>query len=306
MTNASLVASSAVLAIGLAAGGIALRPAPAPAFDAAREGAALLAPHEERIAKLEADLEKARRAQASAERQAAEALSAALEGRRELERLRDRTDDLFAVLESAGSRARASGGGGPGAGAGMGANASGEPLGATGTAVASTTGALASGPGREPTPGDVEVVKRAMEQVRQEENDRRRVQQTERRKQFLNQRISELAQKIGLTPQQSEQVAAIYEGSMAKRQEIFQGMREGGGDPGQIREQMEALRLEDERKLQETLSPQQYTELQAIQEEERQTRGGGPGGGMFGGPPGGGFGGPPQGGTQGGQQGAPR
>ncbi|MBL8815868.1 MAG: Spy/CpxP family protein refolding chaperone [Planctomyces sp.] len=130
----------------------------------------------------------------------------------------------------------------------------------------------------------------------------------------------ELAKKLSLTEDQTAKLTSVEEAANAKRDEAMAAMRENftpGGDREQMREMMEKMQAEGEKRQKETeteamavLTDEQKSTLEGlkgktVELDARMLRGGGFGGGGFGGPggPGGGFGGP--GGGPGGPGGGP-
>jgi chromosome segregation ATPase len=282
MTNTGMIAAASLIAAAVVGGAIAMRPTP-PKEDARAAIDRTIARTEDRIAALEARIEKAERERAASERQAADALSMALELQKEVDLLRGQTDDIMAALATTGSNPRAAGGrkASSGGEAAPEAVALGAPA-PEGPAASGGDTRLAAR-GAELAPPEVAVVKQALEQIRKEEAEQQRAEREARRKEFQQQRLAVLTERLGLSPAQVEKLGAIWDEADAKRQELFQTMREGGLDRGEMREAMAAIRQQVDQQLQETLTTAQYTEYQKIREEEQPTRGGGPFGSGFGG-----------------------
>jgi hypothetical protein len=289
MTHTALLAASGLIAAGIVGGAIATRPS-ASQDDPRALIAQATAPYDQRIAALEARLRKAEQDRDAAQREAAEALSTAMETRRELDRVRGLCDDIMGTLAETGGaphgRAPAAGGSAAGAGGVLLGDALPEP---------STPATLASGglPAyAKPDSAQVAAVKEALTEIRKQEQQDQQRQREERRQQMMQRRLADLQQRLGLTPEQTQQISAIWEDMQAKRQQLFESMR--GGDPGmqmdrqQMRDAMTALRTEEEQKLQQTLTPEQFTQYQQIQQQDQ---GGRRGGGGFMGGGGGGRGG---------------
>jgi hypothetical protein len=264
-TNTGLILAATIVAAGTGGVVAARRGAPAAAANAAALAAA-----EARIATLETEVAKARRDYETALRQGTDAMATALEAIRELERLRERQDDILLALEGAGPGPKPGappGGGGPRLAAGPRPPHDDSPPESTDHAAFAANAPKGGGV----VPGDVAVVKQALEEIRRAEEAERRAQREERRKEQISRRVADLAPKLGLTADQQERLTAVFIDANAHRQALWQAMREseGAGDPRQMRETMRAVREEEERKVQEILSPQQYAELQKIREEER-------------------------------------
>ena len=250
MTNLGAITAATLLATGLLGGAYALRrPAPeaAPRPDAALEA---------RVAKLEAELADARKDRDAALRQGAEAHETALDARREVDRLRERTDDLFAVLDGAFESK-----GGPAAGA------------------APPDGTLAAYTPPPAPAGDVESVKQALAQIKKEEDEKRRADREARQKEADQRRLQNLVQRLNLDQSQQLQVATVWEETRQRRQEI---MAQPAGGPTPLADALRQLRTDEDAKLQAILTPEQYAEYQKSQQPaqggRRGLRGGGGGG----------------------------
>ncbi len=290
MNGVHLMAAAGVIGAGLVGGAVLVRPAPVEdgSGRAARSAVAAL---ESRVASLEEDLAQANRERAAAERQIADAMSAAIEARREVERLRGQTEDILLALN-----------GGAEKGAKLASkDASKKPADADAPALGTTTGSLdtdprlAAAPASPPdavAPQDVEVVKKALAEIRKAEDEQQQAQREARRQELQARRLKDLTARLNLTEHQAGTIQTIWDETQAKRTLLFQAMRDGGGAPSpDMREQMQATRAEEQQKIQALLSPAQYADMQKMQEEEQAARRqfgggfGGPGGEMSVAPP---------------------
>jgi chromosome segregation ATPase len=232
-----------------------------------RPDEATLARLEARVRALEVEVKAARRDCDAAEREGADALAQALEAKRELEKVRDRTDDLFGLLD--GVRTAASKGGPAGEpGPGLAPSARRPPEAALGAPLADA-GAEPYARAVEPSPRELATVKQALAEIRKQEDEEQQKRRDERRKQFLQERLADLQAKIGLSPQQVDGLSAVWNDAQTKREALFQQMRDGTGNPAEMRTAMQTIREESEKAIQSLLTPAQYTDYQKIQEEER-------------------------------------
>ncbi len=296
MNQTVIFAAAGVLAAGLVGGAVAVRPASQDAQGAQGAVAAAVAPFQNRIATLEDAVAQAAREREAAERQIAEAMSVAIESKRDLEKMQRRMDDVLAMLDGV-------------QGAGLASNASAKPVaaGADPSLAAPVDGAapapvLAAGPPPltgSSQPGEVAAVRKALEQIKKEDDDRERAEREARRQEQMNRRLDNLEQKLGLQPGQKDAIATIWAESAEKSRALMESIRQngggfgggaGGGDRGAMREQMTAVRAESDKKIQEILTPAQYAEYQKIEDEDRP---GGRGGNQAGGGRRGGRGGAP-------------
>jgi hypothetical protein len=273
MQTTTTLAAAGVLAAGLLGAGVALRPHTTDDAIQARIDASA-APLTARVAELEARAERLEKERDAALRQGAEALSAALDAKRDLEKLRDRTDDLMAALSGAGGAARGGASAGlPSAGSPpRGTIVAGAPGAGTGTGTEAADGGgatLAAGSGAGTSEArQLEVVRAAVEQIQREDRERQRRQWEDGRRRMQERRLSDLTQKLGLSPQQGERLQTIWDESAQRREAAFTSMREGNGSPMEMRETMQSIRADEDRKVQETLTAQQYEEYQKTQREQ--------------------------------------
>ena len=117
----------------------------------------------------------------------------------------------------------------------------------------------------------------------------------------------EVTQALGLSETQATQMQAIHEAAQASHQALREQGRESG-DREAVRTEMEALRADTDAKVQNVLTPEQYTKLQELRPERGERGGHGPGKGRADGSGRGKAGGDerPQGGERGGKRGGSR
>lgn len=240
-----------------------MRPAGGDGGPAAR---AAVAPLEDRIAALEAQVDDLRRERDATLEQGVEAQAIAMETRRALDRLREEVEDILSALDGA-SDARAPEEAAGSAGADTPA----------GTALASAgppppaASALEASAGPPLRPGDVEVVKQALDEIWRKEQEEQRAARQARQREAAARRLDRLGERLGLAAGQKEELAAIMEDARAARQEIARAARAGAGagEPFDARAALGEVREEEDARLRAILSPTQYEEYRKIQDERR-------------------------------------
>ncbi len=101
--------------------------------------------------------------------------------------------------------------------------------------------------------------------------DRRNMDPAERAKEELKQ----MDENLDLSKDQEKKVYDILLEGNKKRSEMFQEMRNGGGDREAMREKMTTMREEQNKKLKGVLTKEQWPKYEKMMEERRQR---GPGG----------------------------
>jgi len=97
---------------------------------------------------------------------------------------------------------------------------------------------------------------------------------------FVDRQMEELKDALDLSKDQEKKVREIIESGFETMQKAREEMRDGGGDFEGMREKMQQMREEQNKKIKEVLSDNQWVKYEEIQKEmrERMRQGGGPGG----------------------------
>lgn len=97
---------------------------------------------------------------------------------------------------------------------------------------------------------------------------------------FVNRQMDELKEALELTKDQEKKVREIISSGFETMQKAREEMRDGSGNFEGMREKMQKMREEQNEKIKEVLSDEQWTKYDEIQKEmrERMRQGGGPGG----------------------------
>lgn len=141
----------------------------------------------------------------------------------------------------------------------------------------------------ELTPEFVASVDRALDTIKAREDAERELRRKELQAQRIEERVTKLQQELGLNNRQSSELRTTLITLDDKREALFASMRDGQGEPRDMRETFRTLRDETNTTLQTFLTPQQFEAYQKSEESEFGRRG--PGGDFGGRPPEGGFGG---------------
>ena len=89
----------------------------------------------------------------------------------------------------------------------------------------------------------------------------------------------QLKEALGLNKDQEKKVYDLSLDTSKKRAKMFQEMRDSGGGFDGMRDKMQALRDDENKKMKAILTDEQWTKYEKYQEERRNRRGqGGPGG----------------------------
>jgi len=295
MTRSELI-SGVALTAALAGFGASAMKQPAAAVDPQALVAKAFEPMESRVADLEAKLAKSEGERRTAERQIAESMAIALDSKRELESVRTQLEDVMGAMGSMNAQGVAVAQGKRAAGPSTGVD--GEVMTGTALAAMSPTEAASLSPyGRPlsagPAPQEVEVVRAALAKIKEEDDKKQEAERQQRRQEQQQRRLNQMAERLGLSGDQTTQLAAVWEQSQETRRVMFEAMRaEGGmgGGPGaggppreEMRAQMEAMRTEEQAKIAAILTPAQQAEYTKMQEEQQGPRGGGMGGAAAGG-----------------------
>jgi hypothetical protein len=156
---------------------------------------------------------------------------------------------------------------------------------ATSEVLAPETRSLAALAGPELSPQFVDSVGQAMEKIRDKEEAEREKKRKELQAQRVEERVTRLQRDLGLNNRQSGDLRTAFLTQDEKREQLFQGMRDGQGDPRDMKETFRTLRDETLTTIQGILTPEQYTAFQKTEEDEFGRRGfGGDFGGRDGGP----------------------
>jgi len=263
MNTIANLSAALVLGGGLVGAGIALRPASTESSGAEAIRAALR-PLEERVQALESETTRLAKERDAALRQGAEALSVAIEAKRDLEREKGRTDDILASLAgiTGGSEGKAML-----PGATLASTAGGAERGAVDAASQGDAGRGLSGAPTEAgaaSPQQMAQVRTALAEIRKQEAQDQVRRWEEQRKVARKKQLDDLAQRLALTPLQAERVQAIWDDSNARRQAAMSAIHEGGAPMTSLKTAMQEVRAEEERRLGETLSPSQLDEYKKV------------------------------------------
>lgn len=130
--------------------------------------------------------------------------------------------------------------------------------------------ALAAAPSRrellEVTPAFVDSVQKALDSIHAREELERENRRKELQAERIEQRVTTLQQDLGLTSRQTSDLRTALIAQDDKREELFTGMREGLGDPRDLRDRFRTIREETLASVQTILTPDQYAGF--VQREE--------------------------------------
>ena len=131
------------------------------------------------------------------------------------------------------------------------------------------------------------MVSQALEDIRAQEEVERDIERDQRDQQRLQAQVDRLTEQLGLYPDQVTAVLDLYAAQDAKRDELRDSLRDGGGGITDVRQAFRDLNDETKAGMEGILTPEQFTTY-----TEQNLGGGGFGGGFGGGGRrGGGFGG---------------
>jgi Spy/CpxP family protein refolding chaperone len=94
---------------------------------------------------------------------------------------------------------------------------------------------------------------------------------------FRKKQVEMMKKELNLTDVQVAKIDSAF-AEMGKKMEASRSQAQGTEDRDKMREQMMAMREENDKALQKILTPDQYKKWQEIQEKMRSERRGGPGG----------------------------
>jgi len=120
--------------------------------------------------------------------------------------------------------------------------------------------ALHSGATLDVTPAFVASVGKALDAIKAKEEAEREVKRKELQAQRIEERVARLQQELGLTNRQSSDLRTALIAQDDKREALFTSMRDGVGDPRDLRESFRVIRDETNATLQAVLTPEQFND----------------------------------------------
>ena len=117
---------------------------------------------------------------------------------------------------------------------------------------------LRDGSALEVTPAFVASVGRALDEIKAKEEAEREAKRKELQAQRIEERVTRLQQELGLTNRQASDLRTALIAQDDKREALFVGMRDGVGDPRDLRESFRVMREETNATLQTVLTPDQF------------------------------------------------
>lgn len=108
------------------------------------------------------------------------------------------------------------------------------------------------------TPAFVTSVGKALDTIHAREEAEREAKRKELQAQRVEERVAKLQQELGLNHRQATDLRTALITQDDKREALFQGMRDGLGDPRDMRESFRVIRDETHASLQTVLTPEQF------------------------------------------------
>jgi len=134
--------------------------------------------------------------------------------------------------------------------------------------------ALRSASAPEVSPAFVASVGKALDAIQAKEEADREAKRKELQAQRIEERVAKLQQELGLTNRQASDVRTALIAQDDKREKLFADMRDGVGDPRDLRDSFRVIRDETHATLQNVLTPEQLSTF--VQSEESDFRRGPP------------------------------
>jgi chromosome segregation ATPase len=117
---------------------------------------------------------------------------------------------------------------------------------------------LRPGASLEVTPAFVASVGKALDAIKAKEEAERETKRKELQAQRIEERVTRLQQELGLTNRQASDLRTALITQDDKRETLFTSMRDGLGDPRDLRESFRVIRDETNATLQAVLTPEQF------------------------------------------------
>lgn len=112
------------------------------------------------------------------------------------------------------------------------------------------------------------AVQVAMDELRRDEQQRREIQDADRQRERAAREVERLAQRLNLDERQKEKFTALISERDTTMRGLWRTARDGEMDRSDARTVMRGARETYETQVKELLTPQQYTELEAVRAEE--------------------------------------
>ncbi len=125
----------------------------------------------------------------------------------------------------------------------------------------------------EVTPAFVASVSTALDAIKAREEAERETKRKELQAQRIEERVAKLQQDLGLNNRQASDLRTALITQDDKREALFQGMRDGLGDPRDMRESFRVIRDETHASLQTVLTPEQFAGFQKTEDSDFARRG---------------------------------
>jgi hypothetical protein len=120
-------------------------------------------------------------------------------------------------------------------------------------------GDLRPGTALDVSPAFVASVSKALDAIKAKEEAERETKRKELQAQRIEERVTRLQQELGLTNRQASDLRTALIAQDDKREVLFTGMRDGVGDPRDLRDSFRVIRDETNATLQTILTPEQYS-----------------------------------------------
>jgi hypothetical protein len=133
--------------------------------------------------------------------------------------------------------------------------------------------ALRSGATIEVTPAFVASVGKALDTIQAREEAEREAKRKELQAQRIEDRVAKLQQELGLTNRQASDLRTALITQDDKREALFAGLRDGLGDPRDLRDSFRVIRDETHATLQTVLTPEQFSAYVQTEESDFFRRG---------------------------------
>ena len=140
-----------------------------------------------------------------------------------------------------------------------------------------------SGTAPEVSPAFVASVGKALEAIQAREEAEREARRKELQAQRIEERVAKLQQELGLNHRQASDLRTALIAQDDKREALFAGMRDGLGDPRDLRDSFRVIREETHATLQTVLTPEQFNGFVQSEDFDFGRRGPDPSGRPFGG-----------------------
>lgn len=117
-------------------------------------------------------------------------------------------------------------------------------------------------------PGFVANVGRALAEIRAREEAERETKRKELQAQRIEERVTKLQVELGLTQRQTSDLRTTLLAQDEKRETLLADMREGAGDPRDMRDTFRTIRDDTHTALQGFLTPEQFTAYRESEESD--------------------------------------